>query len=62
MNVTFKNQHKTVNDAYCVINCGSVKKWRAYLHGGVVHNHAVEGDFRVTTSDLLAALQEEAVS
>ena len=35
---------------------------RNYLHGSVVHNHAVEADFRVTTGDLLAALQEEAVS
>lgn len=33
-----------------------------YLHGSVVHNHAVEADFRVTAGDLLAALQEEAIS
>lgn len=33
-----------------------------YLHGCVVHNHAVKRDFRVTAGNLLAALQEKAVA
>lgn len=32
------------------------------LDGSVVHNHAVEGDFRVTAGNLPTALQEEAVA
>lgn len=35
---------------------------KGYLHGRVVHNHAVEGDFRVTAGNLFTALQEEAIT
>lgn len=41
---------------------GGVQTWRSYLHGRVVHNRAVEGDFRVTAGNLFTALQEEAVT
>lgn len=33
-----------------------------YLHGGVVHNHVLEGDLWVASRHLLAALQEEPIT
>lgn len=34
----------------------------SYLHGGVVHDHALKGDFRITARNLFTAFQEEAIT